>query len=133
MRGYNDPMGWLTRAAGWGILIYAVMYLVWSGLVIYGLSLGLLSLAIRIITLALMTTIAARSLRRTDWKDILPFSISWAIAAAILDAVFLVPFSGWELYASWSVWVGYALVAIVPLLTSLFSRRRGAPTNPRLS
>ncbi|OGG59978.1 hypothetical protein A2765_00745 [Candidatus Kaiserbacteria bacterium RIFCSPHIGHO2_01_FULL_56_24] len=126
-------MGWLTRAVGWGVVIYAVMYLVWSGLVIYGLSLGLLSLAIRIITLALITTIAARSLRRADWKDILPFSISWAIVAAILDAVFLVPFSGWELYASWSVWVGYALVAIVPLLTSLFSRRRGAPTNPRLS
>src|SRR3989344_3837706 len=101
-------MGWLTRAVGWGVVIYAVMYLVWSGLVIYGLSLGLLSLALRILTLVLITTIAARSLRRADWKDILPFSISWAIVAVILDA-------------------------IVPLLTSFISPRRGVPSNPRLS
>lgn len=123
-------MSFLMRSVGWGVLIYAVMYLVWSGLVIYGLSLGILSLAIRILTLVVITTIAARSIRMGSWKDILPYSASWAVVALVLDALFLVPFSGWALYASWSVWVGYALVAIVPLVTSL-SRRKSAATAAR--
>ena len=62
--------------------------------------------------------------RLTNWKDLAPFTILWAVIAVILDAIFLVPFSGWALYASWSVWVGYALVAIIPLVTSFW--RRGA-------
>jgi len=123
-------MNLLKGAIGWGIVIYAVMYLVWSGLVIYGLSLGILSLVLRIFTLAVITTIAGRSLRLASWKDIIPYSVGWAIVAIILDLVFLVPFSGLALYASWSVWVGYALVAIIPLLTSIW-RRRAAPAPSR--
>ncbi|MEK7509336.1 MAG: hypothetical protein AAB605_01330 [Patescibacteria group bacterium] len=120
----------LKNAIGWGVIIYAVMYLVWSGLVIYGLSLGILSLVIRLGVLVLITTIAARSLRMDTWKDLLPYTFAWAVVAALSDAFFLVPFSGWGLYASWSVWVGYALVVIVPLFTSL--RRKAAAMNPRL-
>ncbi len=129
---YTVLMEFLKRSLGWGIVIYAIMYLVWSGLVIYGLSLGILSLALRIFTLVFITTIAARSLRLGNWKDVLAFSIGWAVIAAFLDALFLVPFSGWELYGSWSVWIGYALVAIVPLITSSW-RRKGASASVRSS
>lgn len=123
-------MGWFSKAIGWGIVIYAVMYLVWSGLVIYGLSLGYLSLIVRLLVLFFITMIAARSLRLADWKDVFPYSVVWAVVAAILDGLFLVPFSGWGLYTSLSVWFGYALIVILPLV-SIFWRRRSA--NPRLS
>ena len=106
----------VLRTIGWGILIYAVMYLVWSGLDIYGLSLGYLSLTVRLIVLFGMTTIAARALRFSTWKDVVPHSIGWALTAIVLDALFLVPFSGWELYSSWSVWLGYALIVVFPLI-----------------
>jgi len=123
-------MGWFSKAIGWGIVIYAVMYLVWSGLVIYGLSLGYLSLIVRLLVLFFLTMIAARSLRLSDWKDVLPYSALWAIVAAILDGLYLVPFSGWGLYSSLSVWFGYALIIILPLV-SIVWRRRSA--NPHLS
>lgn len=123
-------MNWIARAIGWGIIIYAVMYLVWSGLVIYGLSLGYLSLFIRLATLVVLTSIAARSLRLADWKDVVPYSIVWAVVGIIFDALYLVPFSGWGLYASLSVWIGYALIVAFPIL-SLFWRNRSA--NARLS
>ncbi|OGG72777.1 hypothetical protein A3A38_03145 [Candidatus Kaiserbacteria bacterium RIFCSPLOWO2_01_FULL_53_17] len=123
-------MTWLKNAIGWGIVIYALMYLVWSGLVIYGLSLGILSLIVRLGVLVLATTIAGRSLKVGSWKDLVPYTFVWAVIAALLDALFLVPFSGWGLYASWSVWVGYALVVIIPLLTSL---RRKVSAAPRLA
>jgi hypothetical protein len=110
-------MALVQRILGWGIVIYAVMYLLWSGLVMYGLSFGIVSLLIRVAVLAIVTTIAARALRLISRIDILPYSIGWAVIAVALDAVFLVPFSGWALYGEWGVWAGYILVAILPLLT----------------
>lgn len=104
---------------GWGIVIYAVMSLLWSGLVIYGVSSGLLSLFFRVCVLILVTSIAGHSLHFYSWKDILPYSIFWAIMMGALDAVYTVPFSGWSIYGDWYLWVGYGLVALVPLLTPL--------------
>ena len=109
---------------GWGIVIYAVMSLAWSGLVIYGLIGGLSSLIFRLCVLILVTTIAGRSLRLHSWPDVLPYSLCWALTMGVLDAVFAVPFSGWVLYADWSLWVGYGLVAVVPLFTPLLLRRQ---------
>lgn len=124
-------MNWLYRALGWGAVIYAVMYLVWSGLVIYGYSLGYVSLIIRLALLFVLTSLAARSLRLFDWKDILPYSALWAITAIVLDGVFLVPFAGWALYSTWSVWLGYALIVAFPLLRPLIRSRSVA--NPHLA
>lgn len=109
-------MKYLRASVGWGVTIYAVMYLLWSGLVIYGYAAGLSSLGIRLLALALITSLAAQSLNVTNWRDALPFAISWAVCAAVLDAIFLVPFSGWEMYSLWSVWVGYALIVVFPMI-----------------
>lgn len=112
-----------VATAGWGLVIYAVMYLAWSGLVIYGLSAGMGSLIARIALLTIVTYIAVRSLRFMTPQDIALAGLMWAFIAAVLDAVFLVPFTGWALYASWSVWAGYVLIVIAPLLSAkLLSR-----------
>ena len=108
---------------GWGIVIYAVMYLAWSGLVLYGLSAGFLPRLLAIGILIITTTLAAHSLKFSSWIDILPHSIGWTIVVILLDTVFSVPYSGWQLYADWNVWVGYALVAGIPLLAPLTKRR----------
>lgn len=104
---------------GWGIVIYAVMSLLWSGLVIYGIADTTISLFLRLALLIILTTIAGHSLRFHSWKDILPYSVFWAIMMGVLDAVYTVPFSGWSLYGDWYLWVGYGLVAVVPLLAPL--------------
>lgn len=121
---------WLYRALGWGVAIYAIMYLAWSGLVIYGYSLGMLSLVIRLAILFGITTLAARSLRLIDWKDILPYSALWALTAIVLDGIYLVPFTGWTLYSTWSVWLGYALIVVFPLIRPYLRTRTG---NQRLA
>jgi hypothetical protein len=120
-------MRFFLGAIGWGIVIYALMYLLWSGLVIYGFAAGMVSLIVRLAALAGITTLAARSLHIPNWRDLAPYTVAWALCAVALDALFLVPFSGWALYATWSVWVGYALVAIIPLLTSFRRSRPAAP------
>jgi hypothetical protein len=115
-------MSFLFRAIGWGIVIYAVMYLLWSGLVIYGFAASIVSLGVRIVALIVITRLAARSLNLTTKMDVVPYSVSWAIIAIILDGLFLVPFSGWMVYAKWGTWAGYALVALAPILTFRISK-----------
>ncbi len=113
----------IWRALGWGVVIYAVMYLAWSGMVIYGLSLGIVSLLARLFILALVTIIAARAMHFSDTKDLVGHALVWAAVAIGLDMVYLVPFSGWALYTSWSVWAGYALIVVFPLAYTMLFRK----------
>lgn len=101
---------------GWGIVIYAVMYLMWNGLVLYGFVDGIVPRLISLSVLVVTATIAGRSLRFTSAKDVAPYSIAWAIVVVLLDMVYTVPYAGWALYSDWNIWVGYALVAASPLV-----------------
>jgi uncharacterized membrane protein len=117
-------MRYFLGSVGWGVTIYALMYLLWSGLVMYDFATGFPSLILRLAALLAITAFAARSLHLHNWRDLLPYALSWALCSIALDALFLVPFSGWALYATWSVWAGYSLVVLFPLVTSQLSFRR---------
>jgi hypothetical protein len=112
---------------GWGIGIYAVLSLVWSGFVIYNVAQGIVPRLVQLLVLVLLALIAGRSLRLNSWKDILPYSAFWALEAAALDAIYTVPFSGWALYGNYVVWLGYATLALIPLLGPLFRREIELP------
>lgn len=105
------------RLFGWGLVIYAVVYLVWSGLVIHGLDQTIFSRIAVLVSLIAITAIATRSLGYRTERDVIPYAIGWMLSVAALDAVFAVPFAGWALYADWNVWVGYILVLLVPIIT----------------
>ena len=102
---------------GWGIVIYSVVFLVWSGFIAYGFIGGLAPALMAFLALIVVSVIAGRSLHFHSWKDVLPYSIAWAVMIALLDAVFAVPFSGWGIYAETNVLMGYFLVVTVPLFT----------------
>ena len=108
---------------GWGIVIYAVLSLVWSGMSLYGWTNGFLPLIAELLTLLIICICAGSALKFRTWKDILPYSIGWALIAALLDAVFTVPLSGWAFFAQASVWGGYALIALMPLLSTMLLKR----------
>lgn len=102
---------------GWGVVIYAVMFLLWSGFVTYGFIDGLAPKIISLLVLVGITVVAGQSLRFHAWSDILPYSIGWVVIMAILDGVFSVPYSGFALYLDPNVWFGYAVVAIASLFS----------------
>ncbi len=104
---------------GWGVVMYALLSLTWSGRDITGLATPAVSRPVEFFVLLIVAVIAGRSLRFNSWSDILPYSIFWALTAAALDAVFAVPLQGWNVYDSGSVWIGYGLVALLPLLAPL--------------
>lgn len=109
----------LVRLFGWGIVVYAILYLLVAALSLYSLYPSLVSRIVTVIVLTFMLLIAGISLRVTTVKDVLPYSLFWMLEVIALDAVFTVPFIGWQLYLDWNVWVGYVLVALVPLFCVL--------------
>ena len=109
----------LGSLLGWGIVIYAILSLAWSGFVTYGISSGIAGRVFEFVILLIICLIAGRALKFKMWKDILPYSIVWAIVVAGLDAIYSVPSQGWGFYSAWYVWAGYALVVVLPLFAPL--------------
>lgn len=107
-------MKYISRLS-WGIIIYAIMYLFSNGLSVYGVAGGIPAVLARLVMLVIIATIAGRSLHFNSWKDILPYSIFWAFTVLAIDAVFTLPFSGVQMYSNWNLWIGYALVMLLPL------------------
>lgn len=126
MRSGNNRRMRYGSFIGWGIVIYALMFLTSSIFALYGFQ-GLLARVTALIVLITVATIAGRSLRFHSWKDILPYSLAWTFMVILLDSIVTVPFSGWALFHNWNVWVGYALVTLVPLFAPLTR-----PSSPRL-
>lgn len=112
------------KLLGWGIVIYAVMFLVWSGFVTYGFIEGFAPRVTSLLILIGITTYAGLSLRFHRWPDILPYSLSWALLMAVMDWIFSVPYTGWQVYLDWNIWFGYAVVAITPLFAPHFRLER---------
>ncbi len=115
---------------GWGIVIYGMVALAWSGLTLYGYAGTILGGACQLAALIIVVTIAGLSLRRRDWRDLLPYSLGWALIAVLLDALYSVPLIGWTLYTDWHQWVMYGLIVVIPLLAP---RMRQQTEGPRIS
>lgn len=117
----------IGKLFGWGIVIYAVMYLTVAMLALYGIAPSILARAIALIVLVLLATIAGLSLRRHTMRDIVPYSFVWTLEVMALDGLMSMPYTGIAIYLDWNVWVGYALVFVVPLFTHyMFRQPQGA-------
>lgn len=112
---------------GWGIVIYAIIFLLWSGFVLYGYGDGVIPRIVGLCVLIVLSLLAGRSLRFHLWRDIVPYSIAWTVVVILLDIVFSVPFTGWALFADWNVWVGYSMILFVPLFAPLMRRSGSTP------
>lgn len=130
IRAHNRGMK-LGAFVGWGVVIYAVMQLIESGLVTYGFFGGFLPRVIEFAALLALCVIAGRALRFSSWKDIMPYSLSWAAISALLDAIYLTPSFGWHIYSSGGLWLGYVLIVLLPLLAPY--TRRASHDVPRIT
>lgn len=105
---------------GWGITIYALFFLLQSVFVTYGFVQGFAPALISAAALIAITLVAASTLHTTSWKDVLPYSVSWAIIAALLDGLLSYPYTGLAVYTTPVILLGYAIIAIVPLFVARF-------------
>lgn len=110
----------LRAVFGWGITIYALFFLLQSVFVTYGFVQGLFPALVSAVVLTGIVLVAATTLRMTSWKDVLPYSITWAVIAAILDGVLSFPYTGFAVYGTPVVLLGYLIIAVVPLFVTRF-------------
>lgn len=122
MSAIMSPMRYI-ELLGWGVVIYAVMFLLWAAFVTHGFVEGIAPRIVALFVLLTMSAVAAQTLRTTSWQGILPYSFTWGAMMVLLDALMSVPVYGWEVYANPAVWIGYGLVVVVPLFSPrLFAR-----------
>ena len=114
-------MNALRAYVGWGVVIYAIMFLAWSGFVLYDFTGGLVPRLAILAVLIAITAFAGTSLRLHSWRDAVSYSLVWMIVVGVFDAIYSVPYAGWGLYTDWNVWVGYLLVLAVPPLAVALS------------
>ena len=120
---HNERMR-LGALLGWGIVIYAVVWLAWSLFGVYAWTSGVLPRVAEILVLLIVCVAAGSSLRYRSWKDILPYSIGWALVALAIDALFSAPTHNWTLFSLWTTWLGYALIALFPLFALFFRNKK---------
>jgi hypothetical protein len=119
----------LGARIGWGIVIYAVVFLVWTGTGIYGFTQGVEPYIAELLALIIVCLWAGSELKFRTWKDIFPYSFGWAVIAVALDALYVVPLQGWGWYEQWATWISYALIALLPLL-SVYLRKKTSSHGP---
>lgn len=104
---------------GWGFLIYAAMYFLFSILGRYDLMGGDASVVAGLFMCVVLSLAAGLSLRARSVFDVLPYSISWAFVMAAMDGFLSVPVFGLGAMLDWHLWIGYSIVALVPLAAPL--------------
>lgn len=105
------------KLVGFGAFIWVVAYIVATAFVAYSISEGLLMSSVMIVVVALAAFFVGRNVRVSSVGDMLKYSFGWVVVGLVLDAALTVPFTGWDIYMSWSLWVGYLAVLLVPLLS----------------
>jgi len=100
---------------GYGVAVWATAYIVATVLMIYGLFDNVIAKAILVLIVASAAYLAGRNINSDSIISVLKYSVVWLIMALILDAIITVPFTGWGLFTQWNVWVGYAVILLVPL------------------
>lgn len=107
----------MSRTLLWGIAIYAVMFLAanfvhmhadwfigWDRIFMLG-------------TLVITLAYATDALKARTLHDAIPHALAWTLVAMALDASFVLPQSDIAtLYGNSDTWVGYILLATLPLL-----------------
>jgi len=106
-----------TKLFGWGALIWVVAYIIATAFVAYGIGEGLVMSGVIIVAVALAAYFAGRNVAAPSAGEMLKYSLGWVIIGLVLDGVLTVPFTGWEIFMSWEIWVGYAAILLVPLLS----------------
>ena len=111
-------MNW-KKALGFGVLIWVIMFVVFSILVGYGLMTseetgwGLWSIVALIIML-LVTYVAARNIAPGNYGLALGYGVVFAVVGIILDYFISTKFVP-NMFSAMSYWVSYIILALVPL------------------
>lgn len=109
-------MNW-KKLFGFGILLYALMFLFWSILMSFGVSDAVWAWPLALIVLAFLVHCIAHKLHTKNLGKLLGYSVGWAIIMALLDYFISMRFTGPVLFQMWETYAAYAIIVLVPLVS----------------
>ncbi|PWB38721.1 MAG: hypothetical protein C3F02_02315 [Parcubacteria group bacterium] len=105
------------KVFGYGVLVWAVAYLVATVFVAYKATSTPWVDIVVAIAVAVASYFAGRSVAAHSAGAMLSYSFLWVIIGLVLNIILTVPFTGWGFFSSWYMWLSNALVLLVPLST----------------
>lgn len=109
-----------------GIAIYASGVLAAQALFAFNVDNELTISIVSVGVLGLFSLIAGMDLQARAIREVIPYSLSWTLIAVVLDVFLAVPVLGWGFLLTPDVVIGYAIIALIPLLPLLFRSRAAA-------
>jgi hypothetical protein len=108
-------MNW-KKAIGFGVLLWVLMFVIVSIFIGFKVQESLwLEIGFAIIS-GVISFILAGYVKPKSYGLALAYGVSWFVIAVILDAIVTMRFNP-AIFTSWSLWLGYLLVLLAPLLT----------------
>lgn len=105
------------KLIGFGVVIWIAAYMTATAFVAYGAGdTGVAGVTTAIIV-AVVTFVLARNLHERSLSRLFFYAIGWVGIGLVLDLLFTIPFTGWELFRTWNIWTGYGLIIVATLLS----------------
>ena len=106
----------LGKAICFGIIIWVLMFVIVSVFIAYNFyKITLVQLILAVIA-GLISFLLAKKIKPNKTILALIYGLIWVVTGVILDAFITMRFNS-EIFSSWSLWLGYGLVFLAPLLT----------------
>lgn len=103
-----------TKAIGYGLLIWVVMFAVVSAFLPYYNQAWMK--VVLVVVVALISYACATRLRLKSYAAAIDYGVVWVLVAVLLEVLVTQRFNP-LIFTEWSLWVGYAATLIAPSLT----------------
>jgi len=108
-------MNW-KKAVIFGVFLWILMFVIVSVFVAFDVyKFGFIKVVSAVIA-GIISYKLARKVKPDKISIALGYGLTWVIIGVLLDTIVTTRFNS-ELFSSWSLWLGYALVILAPLLT----------------
>lgn len=107
-------MKWI-KVIGFGVLLWILMFAIVSAFIAFDIYKFVWMQAITAIVAGIISFILAGKIKPDKLSLAISYGLIWVIAGLILDATVTMKFNS-EIFLSWSLWAGYILILLAPVL-----------------
>lgn len=107
-------MDW-KKALGYGVALWVVMFVIVSALISFKAYQGAVMLVVVAIISGIISYVLAGYAKPAKANDALLYGVSWVVVGVVLDLLVTSRFNA-AIFSSWSLWLGYALVLLAPMV-----------------
>jgi hypothetical protein len=121
-----------SKAFGFGVLIWAILFVVGAILVGIGVSLSTGWLFVLALVGAVLSYSFATNADPATVGSAWGYGIMWALIGLILDVIITQQFEATEyIFSQWSYWLGYAFILLAPWVEAAAHQTTQSPRTPQ--